>query len=223
VEKVKTLEHFLIPNHIITDQIVCPMNTTREKALCFFACFERGGQVAQKVLDRLVQIDASESWNPRVVVSQYGHADQQLDKKRLMTILNNTRYFVYPLVLPPNGGFSVHRDTYACCVAEALAMGVEVFSYPIAALAEHYADMIHWIPFPDGITAESINVSLNSPYLPRLFDDEQVERIARFVLETDKEYHSQDRIDKRFINSKKMCKPIDVQLIKKLCKTTKIL
>lgn len=187
------------PNALMVD-VMPPVDEvvagTRPNNFVFFACFERGGKVAQRVHAELV--GRGGSWaGSSFITSQYGNKGTQSDKTSLMAKLRGARYFVYPLVLPPEGAYSVHRDTFGCVVAEALAMGVEVITYPVAALGEYYGKEIHAIPFPEGITRSTFDDQVPDPLLPQLYSDAQVKIIADMVARLDETWDSAERRDKR--------------------------
>lgn len=167
--------HYQIPNALMTD-VLPPYNTAyRPPDAIFTPCYERGGLVAERVWS-LLKHQHPDIWG-QIIIKNYTSQEAQYDKRSLYALQSNVRYFIYPLVLPT---YCVHRDTFGCCVAEAIASGVEVISYPIGALPQHYGDMIHYIPLPNGLTPEFIN----SGYfinVPELFADAQVKVIADFL------------------------------------------
>jgi glycosyltransferase involved in cell wall biosynthesis len=74
-----------------------------------------------------------------------------VDKKTLFTHLAESTYFVYPLYTPYK---DVHMDTFSCVVAEAIALGCTVLTYPLGALPENFDGYVHWLPQPEGPTFE---------------------------------------------------------------------
>ena len=177
--------HYIIPNPLMDD--VLPAITTvplskREKDFVFIASIERGGGVAQDVLYKLKGMDST--WGS-FITHDYTKKEVQLDKAGVYETLKGARYFLYPLVLSSG---KVHRDTFGCCVAEAIAMGVEVVSYKIGALPEHFGDMIHWLPLPEGLTTEYFNDNIDDRFVPELLGDKQVDVIVAFMKELDKTY-----------------------------------
>jgi glycosyltransferase involved in cell wall biosynthesis len=70
-----------------------------------------------------------------------------------------SEYFVYPLYTPYQ---DVHKDTFSCVVAEAIALGCIVITYPLGALPENFDDYCQWLDFPEGINPEEMqNESLS--------------------------------------------------------------
>lgn len=179
--------HYIIPNPLMDD--VLPALTTvqlskPQKDFVFIASIERGGGVAQNVHNILRGRD--KSWGS-FITHDYTKKDVQLDKVGVYEALKGARYFLYPLVLPSG---KVHRDTFGCCVAEAIAMGVEVVSYQIGALPEHFGDMIHWLPLPGGLNTEYFNENIDDRFVTELVSDEQIGVIVAFMEELDMTYES---------------------------------
>lgn len=191
--------HFMIPNALMSDCLPIYNVTERPNDAVFFACFERGGEVSERVWKLLKQREPH-LWGKFTSI-QYTDKSQCDDKISLFSKLNNARYFVYPLVLPPgSNSYSVHRDTFGCCVAEAIANGVEVLSYPVGALGEHFEDMIHWIPFPKTTSKETINESYNDIRVPEMFGDVQVEVIASMLKSLNDSYESRSLVRQQNAN-----------------------
>jgi len=180
-------KHYIIPNALMSDTLPPYKGTLHPNNAIFSACFERGGEVAERVWTKVKKENPSK-WGD-FMACEYPDKSNQKDKNQVFQALGNARYFLYPLVLPPGPfSYSVHRDTFGCAVAEAIACGVEVLSYPVGALEEHYKDMIHWIPFPLGLTKEDINQSVTDPRIPELFGDLQVNIIANMLNTLDASY-----------------------------------
>ena len=198
----KLLKHYVVPNGLL-DPLPVINSSIHPPNSMFIASFERGGKVAQQVWSLLKERD-NDRWGD-FIVKAYTDKREQVDKVTIYKLFENIRYFIYPLVLPNDShlGTVVHRDTFGCCVAEAIACGVEVFSYPVGALPEHYGDMVHWLPFPDGITANHINEDVHTQkQLPAMASAEQIQRIAAFVDKLDATYH--DRASQRLDNARRV-------------------
>jgi glycosyltransferase involved in cell wall biosynthesis len=134
--------HIIIPNPIMIDKFDEIFDTTNDRGLTFvnIASWERGGHVALRAFNIIDGISISimdyyaPSHMPRKFVNKIKPIGSS-DKNTVMKMLANSSYFIYPLVLPDS---KVHKDTFACCVAEAIAMGTIVLTWPIAALVELY-------------------------------------------------------------------------------------
>jgi glycosyltransferase involved in cell wall biosynthesis len=194
--------HVTIPNSVFTDIVVPTHDLLLNKArgFSFMACFERGGDVAKRVHNVLTQRQKDLDWGKFIDCAYYCN-EKQSDKKSMFNILQNTRYFLYPLVCPNVRNYSIHRDTFGCVVAEAVAMGVEVLSYPIAALPEHYNDMITWLPVPQSLNIYDVNNNVHDTCSYDMFSDDQVNVIASFIEEFDKTYE-----DRQFVRYRNACK-----------------
>lgn len=133
-----------IPNGIHPD-IFRATDTVREPhSFVFCASFERGGRIAQAVY-ALLQ-DRGQKMGTMHLCS-YCDADKvpSLSKRALAQRMVTCDYMVYPLVLD-NG--TVHHDTYASVVLEAMACGVLVVSWDVACLRGVYGDLITLVPPP---------------------------------------------------------------------------
>lgn len=145
----------IIPNGIMLDVVdAIDVQPKTARTMIFHAVWERGGHLAAAAFEKLGwhanggTFHMYDYWGNlpnNAAVSFHGSTD----KRTLMTTLSETEYFVYPSVLP-NG--SIHKDTFACVVAEACAMGVIVIAFPLGALKELYGDAVVWLKWPEGYT-----------------------------------------------------------------------
>jgi glycosyltransferase involved in cell wall biosynthesis len=145
---------FFAPNPIIEDSIVSVSDKTPHSFI-FNTSFRRGGEVALNIFNNIRYTDKSFA-----ICSSYtdelnfleGSTNievlHSIDKQTLFARLAETEYFIYPLVAPLEQGANVHKDTFCCAVAEALAHEVIVLSFPVGALPEMYENAIIPIPFP---------------------------------------------------------------------------
>jgi glycosyltransferase involved in cell wall biosynthesis len=144
----------VIPNGLMLDvaeSIDMSTKARLPKTMVFHAVWERGGHLAAAAFEAL-------GWQTGGAFHMYDYwgnlpnssavcCHGSTDKRTLLTKLAETEYFVYPSVLP-NGG--VHKDTFACVVAEACAMGVIVLAFPLGALKDLYGDAVVWLDWPPG-------------------------------------------------------------------------
>lgn len=106
----------------------------------FHAAFERGGIMASRICDNnTLHVASYSKCNGIPNTCKFYGALNKSDIKRL---LGSCEYFIYPLTL---GDGRVHHDTFACCVLEALACGVIVITYDVAALREVYGEYLQYI------------------------------------------------------------------------------
>jgi glycosyltransferase involved in cell wall biosynthesis len=123
----------------------------------FFASYERGGEICLKIFNKL----ANTYDNIKLHITSYEPSDihkiskntpknvniySSLSKKEIKKLLDKCDYFIYPLVNNITG--SVHHDTFACVVLEALACGVSVVSWNVACLKNLYKDNVYLIDPP---------------------------------------------------------------------------
>ena len=122
----------------------------------FFASYERGGEICVKIFNKLVKTYP----DIKLHITSYEPEDKSrissnnknilkyssLSKKEIKLLLDKCDYFIYPLVNHHTG--SVHHDTFACVVLEALACGVSVITWDVACLKNVYRDNIYLIPPP---------------------------------------------------------------------------
>jgi glycosyltransferase involved in cell wall biosynthesis len=92
---------------------------------------------------------------------------------------------VYPLVAPQESSTGnppnyVHKDTFGCVIAEALAHEVIVITYPLGAVKEIWGDHILYIPFPKGANIESLN-SYETTFDSSLSNDDAQKNIKDII------------------------------------------
>jgi len=151
----------VISNPIQCDIIEEVLNLNIEKKkhkFIFHASWARGGDVAYNtikklefpnkefhVFDYLMTIhDYKDSWF---------HRHDGVDKLTLFKHLAESEYFIYPLYTPYK---DVHKDTFSCVVAEAIAFGTIPLTYPLGALPENFNDFCIWLDVPNGIKIEEL-------------------------------------------------------------------
>ena len=153
-ESIPELKQTLIPNPIMDDIVneVLELNLSRKKhKFIFHASWARGGNVAVEVVRQLNYPD-SEFHAFDYLMATHDHKDSffrmhnGVDKKTLFTHLAESDYFIYPLYTPYQ---DVHKDTFSCVVAEAIALGAIPVTYPLGALPENFGECCVWIDFPE--------------------------------------------------------------------------
>ena len=161
----------IIPNPIFDEMINEVLNQNIQKKknkFIFHALWTRGGNVAVETV-RNLNLEDKEFHAFDYLMVIHGHEDnffrnhQGVDKKTLFTHLAESEYFIYPLYTPYK---DVHKDTFACTVAEALALGVIVVTYPLGALPENYKDYCVWLDAPP-------NTNLDLMQTEKLSKDEE--------------------------------------------------
>lgn len=145
----------LIPNPIMDDIIeeVLASNPARKShKIVFHAAWARGGNVALQAARELGWSDI-EFHAFDYLMCTHPHTDSffnrhnGVDKKTLFTHVAESEYFIYPLYTPYK---DVHKDTFSCVVAEAIALGAIPVTYPLGALPENFDGYCVWLDFPPG-------------------------------------------------------------------------
>lgn len=155
---------------------------------CFHACFGRGGAVALRAFRevRLRKPEAAQVFHGMSYIStdrmeEEGalvHWHGSMTKTQLAAMFARTEYFVYPLGTPDG---DVHHDTFACCILEAMAMGVIVVTWAVACIPSLYGDLVVALPPPRGYPANN----RLGPREPWFCSDEAVHQVAAAVLALD--------------------------------------
>jgi glycosyltransferase involved in cell wall biosynthesis len=155
------INQYLIPNPIMDDVIkeVINMNIPKKKnKFIFHASWARGGNVAYNSIKEL-ELENKEMHVFDYLMTIHDYKDNWfyrhdgVDKKTLFMHLAESEYFIYPLYTPYQ---DVHKDTFSCVVAEAIALGCIVVTYPLGALPENFNDYCQWLEFPKGINPEGM-------------------------------------------------------------------
>lgn len=160
--EVPNFKEVLIPNPITEDIVreVEELNIVRKPhKFIFHASWARGGNVAHEVVKRLPYEDKElHAFDYLMTIhhhtDDFFHIHQGVDKFSLFKHLAESEYFLYPLYTPYQ---DVHKDTFSCVVAEAIAMGAIVLTYPLGALPEYFADYCVWVDPPQGFTDEDMH------------------------------------------------------------------
>jgi len=159
---------FKAGNPLMMDLISETSQSKEKNSFIFHAGFDRGGHVAYDVFDRLKLEDKKFYVCGYDTLRKMSLTDgivslDSADKSTLFNALSKAEYFIYPLVAPSNSPFNnnlpnyVHKDTFGCVIAEALAHEVIVLTYPVGAVKEIYGDHLVYLPFPSGANIESLN------------------------------------------------------------------
>lgn len=151
----------LIPNPIM-DDIINQVNeesiTKKPHKFIFHASWARGGDVAMNAIRQLDFPDKEfHAFDYLMTIADnrdsffYNHGGS--DKKTVFSHIAESEYFIYPLYTPYQ---DVHKDTFSCVVAEAIALGCIVVTYPLGALPENFGDFCQWLEFPEGVDPQKM-------------------------------------------------------------------
>jgi glycosyltransferase involved in cell wall biosynthesis len=145
----------------------------------FGASYERGGEVCRRVFTKVRE--TSHSAASELVFASYYTPDgsSSLSKQALAELVASAEFFVYPLVLPSG---SVHHDTFACIVLEALAGGVDVVSWDVACLREVFGNHVNLLQTP---TCTGYDPHARFGRNPNMLSDGAVGALADAVLAVD--------------------------------------
>jgi len=150
-----------IPNPImdeIIDEILKEKPIKKPHKFIFHASWARGGNIAYSAIDKLTYVDKEfHAFDYLITIpsndAKFFYKHDGVDKKTLFKHLAESEYFIYPLYTPYQ---DVHKDTFSCVVAEAIALGVTVITYPLGALYDNYKDYCQWLQLPVGFDLETV-------------------------------------------------------------------
>ena len=160
-EVSKNVQISLIPNPVMDEminEVIYSKPTRKPHKFIFHAAWARGGNVAIEAVRKLNYPD-TEFHAFDYLMATHNHQDtffnlhNGVDKKTLFTNIAESEYFIYPLYTPYQ---DVHKDTFSCVVAEAIALGAIVVTYPLGALPENFGEFCQWLDFPEGVDVEKI-------------------------------------------------------------------
>jgi glycosyltransferase involved in cell wall biosynthesis len=159
INRYDRTKHTLIPNPICDDVIREVISQNIEKKphkFVFHASWARGGNVAVEAVERLDFPDKEfHAFDYLITIHDHKYPffrrHDGVDKSTLFKHIAESEYFLYPLYTPYQ---DVHKDTFSCVVAEAIALGAIPITYPLGALPENFEGYCQWIKFPDGIDPE---------------------------------------------------------------------
>lgn len=142
-----------IPNPIMDDLILetkaKKINKKKHKFI-FHASWARGGNVSYRAVKNLPYEDKEfHAFDYLMTIHKYEdsffHIHNGVDKSTLFHHIAESEYFIYPLYTMHQ---DVHKDTFACVVAEALALDTIVVTYPLGALTEYFGDYCVFLNMP---------------------------------------------------------------------------
>jgi len=147
------LTQVTIPNPIMNDvieQVLKNPPTRKPHKFVFHASWARGGNVAIDAIRQLPFEDKElHGFDYLITIPDFEDKfftkHNGVDKQTLFQHIAESEYFVYPLYTPYQ---DVHKDTFSCVVAEAIALGCIVVTYPLGALPENFDGYCVWLPFP---------------------------------------------------------------------------
>jgi glycosyltransferase involved in cell wall biosynthesis len=214
-----TSEIFQAYNPFMLDIFKDELKIKEKNSFIFHAGFDRGGEVAYNVFNKM------RFPNKKMYICGYDTLRlnntlpniiflNSLDKTQLFSYLSKSEYFVYPLVASQNSQGNpanyVHKDTFGCVIAEALAHEVIVITFPIGAVKEIWGDYILYIPFPPDANITSLN-SFETSFDPTLGSEVAQNNIIQIIQFFETKPELKELIKKRgreFVLSK--LKPVNI-------------
>ena len=167
----------------VADDIITEVHnkhiTKKKGKFVFHAAWARGGNVAVDVV-RKIDIEGKEFHSFDYLMATHDHKDDffimhnGVDKTTLFHHLAEAEYFLYPLYTPYH---DIHKDTFSCVVAEAIALGCVPITFPLGALPELFSGYCSWANFPKGINPLAMQ---NEPLSK---DEEEVFNDSKYVLD----------------------------------------
>ena len=175
--------HITTIGNPVADDIITEVNSKnipkKKGKFVYHAAWARGGNVAVDAV-RKIDIEDKEFHAFDYLMATHDHKDNffhmhnGVDKHTLFHHLAEAEYFLYPLYTPYH---DVHKDTFSCVVAEAIALGVVPITFPLGALPELFSGYCSWANFPKGKNA------LKMQSQPLSKDNEEVFNDSTFVFD----------------------------------------
>jgi glycosyltransferase involved in cell wall biosynthesis len=168
-----------IPNPIADDILTQVKNMNLPKKpgkFVFHAAWARGGNVAVDAVRKL-NISNKEFHAFDYLMATHDHSDSffnlhnGVDKITLFKHLAEAEYFFYPLYTPYK---DVHKDTFSCVIAEAIALGTVPITYPLGALPENFSGYCSWVDTPQGANLKQMNQESLSKDLDGIFNNSEL-------------------------------------------------
>ena len=140
------------------DEVLKEKPIKKPRKFIFHASWARGGDIAYSAIDKLNYEDKEfHAFDYLITIpsndTKFFHKHDGVDKKTLFKHLAESEYFIYPLYTPYQ---DVHKDTFSCVVAEAIALGVTVITYPLGALHDNYKEYCQWLHLPVGFDLDIV-------------------------------------------------------------------
>lgn len=177
----------MIPNPLMMDVIDNVPIIKQPRTIGFHARWERGGDVVQRVFDRLGwerqwgKLLASDyDAHSKILTTQKSWLSEEkmvsIDKLEVSKLISRADYFVYPIIC--NSCDIVQKDAFPCCIAEALALGAIVITWSLGAIPEVFGDYVQYAELPAGFDTEDLNTCQQDATLR---SEEAVSNIVRVI------------------------------------------
>lgn len=191
----------LISNPVCDDiikQVLSENIVKKPHKFIFHASWARGGNVAVEAISQLKFPDKElHAFDYLITIHDHQYPffkrHDSADKYSLFKHLAESEYFLYPLYTPYK---DVHKDTFSCVVAEAIALGAIPITYPLGALPENFTDFCAWIPFPEKANSVKMQAEPLSRDEDGLFEN-NISNILETInnLETNKQFKEKIKLE----------------------------
>lgn len=176
VTRVDIPVHFAvqIPNPVMFDVLERFYDTPKKpKSMVFHAVWERGGDVARRVYDKLGWASQGGTFS----VFDYNIPEKSADKFTVLQTVAESEYFVFPLVLPSG---SISKETFACVAAEACALGAILITIGCGSLPQFYGQSAVFVPFPADCDVHGV-VHASSTTDVRFLSEDMVDQYVAII------------------------------------------
>lgn len=182
--------YHVVGNAIEKGRIVPDATARKLHHFIFHSSFERGGDVFLRVFDALPSHSKTKTVCGYV---EGGNTTKTLGKNALYGELIKADYAIFPLVLPSG---VVHKDTYNCCIHEAMAAGAICLAPRIRPLECVWGDKVHWVDVPTGYSPE---VHGYDPYTsdPAFQSEQYVQSFVQAIQDLDRQPHFKEYVRQR--------------------------
>ena len=171
-------EDIILSNPIFTDVFDQYPIQKIPRSIIFHAVWERGGDVVEKVRQAL-------NWSLPILTANYDTQAEKksCDKSAVAQLLAKADYFIYPLINSNPLYYDViHKDTFGCCVSEAMYMRVVVVTWRVAALAELYTDdEVVFVDFPEEANQADLIKPIPIMRDPALRSEKAIQNIVKAI------------------------------------------
>jgi FkbM family methyltransferase len=215
---LKDYENIILYNSFDTNDIInIPFVENKQSQLCFFACHNRGYNMAVEVVKKLDNYQLISNTYNNHIRYLYCNDENKLkmsdntSKYSIYNIISESKYFVYPLINLDNN--EIHYDTFGYVVLEALLLGCIVIVPKIKIYEELFGDAVCYIETDDIIPVEDLlywrktNANFGIPILNRYVEKikllDENEELRKSYIEKGKS------LKNKFSNTKIACELVN--------------
>jgi glycosyltransferase involved in cell wall biosynthesis len=182
-----TIDSMFLYNSMNVDDIV-PIDNEKTDSFVFFACSDRGYKIAAQVAAEFPTFKLHSNTYADELKYLLNEQTGDTSKLAVFKCLAQSKYFVYPLVNLEKG--SIHYDTFAYVILEALLHGVVVITVRNPVFEELFGDAICYINVDDIMSldcfktwSQTILLHIEYPVFLSVYVERFVEKVK--LLESD--------------------------------------